>query len=340
MNDLILAKQKISSSQFEKIIEEWGGKFPEHYAGAYVNDDGELVVLTTEDATEHNRSELLSLTCSSEGSVNLSTARFSYNEMKETQYKIDVFISEKTSENPHKLTSWGIYDDLNALVVYTDDISRDNISRFKGTISDSKCIEFRQSFGCALSTTNLNPGKNVYLTNGNGSIGYRVRKTPGENGFVTAGHCTSKTGELARLSNGGSVVGVVTSRQYGGDVDAAYVVTSSAFTPSNTTNSGVSLRTAISTPPVGITVVMEGVKSGLRKGRINSYSASVLMNKTVHLTDQYFANFSSQKGDSGGVVYVESDSSTVGINIGVTDDGQAIITKALRINNAFSLGRY
>jgi len=234
------------------------------------------------------------------------------------------------------------------------DYNEEEIAIFRSRIMDSPLITFKQGTRVQTST-NLNAGGQFAL-GGNRfcSVGYRARKGSTGQGFVTAGHCVC-------FNDVWTIFGRVRERQFGGRIDAAWLDTSGATgTPTNNFHNWnlilgsqplpplPVLSTAVVTPTVGQNIGRIGRTSGHRLGRVSEINVSFVSADTDRcmsnpicpvMTHQILTTVHQMGGDSGGVVYLTSNRSTLGI--GTFRRGtQMIFSSAQNINNAFGLSRY
>lgn len=184
-----------------------------------------------------------------------------------------------------------------------------------------------------------------------GSIGYRVKRN-GQEGFITAGHVAS-AGTYITYENGfGSTIGKCEVSVYSGSVDAAFVkATNASYALTNTINGTNNvLSTTISEPGEGTMINKCGARTGLTSGKIISINATYSIGNSI-FTNLVSAEYNSDGGDSGCVVYSYVSSTgvryTLGIHKGrnnaIVNGQEKILSfyiKANLINSALGTSRY
>lgn len=196
----------------------------------------------------------------------------------------------------------------------------------------------------------------------------------GNKGIVTAGHCFD-VGEgvyysPTHVAHNAEFWGVCKySAHDDGYIDAAFcVVNDPIFQPSNILfainwgqtatggqfQSADTLSTQLAQPPRGLIVNSIGATSGMRSGTVRYATLHILHNNStrVAISDALIANYISEGGDSGGIVYAYQSSNntryTVGINKGRVSlrepngeiETYAVCVKAYMINRRLGLTRY
>jgi hypothetical protein len=330
----VLYAQKIEDGQDVFRMSE-NYKFDDNYAGAYINSEGRLVVLVAaqdEFAPVKNKEgnilspeirisskeylsasdKFRSVTASLEkvardDSVLFQAVKYSYAHLEDLKSKITSAIGEKEGGVCKDVVSIEILDNENCVRVNILNINDEKIRMFKENIIDSEAITYATVDHplCAEATT-IYPGNIVYNNVTNGSLGYRSRYGNEGYGFVTAAHVLTSIGAAAyNTSSSTSLIGYVTVRQYSGNLDVAFVPTNSNYTMSNkvASSSGPALGAGYSSPALGTTVYKVGATTGSTSGSITSTNATAVYDgHTIYNT--FSANYLSDNGDSGGVVYV------------------------------------
>ena len=310
--------------------------YPDYYGGTYVNDDGDLVVLITEDDYTTRASHEIQ-TIITEENVLFVTCKNSYNRLQQVVDSISTLM-KGGAEFASNIGMYGIDVINNYVLVYLLDDSEDKKKEFiekfdNDLIQIGWCspIEEHQSVDC---------GETIF-DNGIGSIGYRAVDSEGNKGIVTAGHCFS-VGDAVYYSpnymvHNAELWGMCKySAHDDGYIDAAFcVVNDPVYQPSNklfsidwghTTTGGQSqsidtLSTKLAQPTIGLVINSIGATSGRRSGTVKYSTFNVPRDNTAYaLSDVIIANYVSNDGDSGGIVYAYQSLTntrfTVGINKG------------------------
>ena len=202
----------MSSFEQQKKDGKFSGEYPDWYAGAYIDNSGELVVLVT-DLTASREKEIIALTKNS--SIDVRTAELSMNALKALQMEIIDRIKEITVSDikSHEMlilvqsfVGFDIDEINNCVFVDIDTTDEVIIKTFKEYISDSNRVVFEREPEIDIETNNWVVGTqnrntnsiSIYLGQSTsfgsypGSVGYRGYKMVDgvrRNGFVTAGHC-------------------------------------------------------------------------------------------------------------------------------------------------------
>ena len=300
--------------------------YPDYYGGAYLDDSGHLVLLTSADLNNTSFARARNMI-----STTIREVEYSFNEMMDVTNLILEFFSAN-SEHPISLnmTSWGPDVMRNRVTVDILEYNEEQISLFRELIIDSPMVEFNQSSGMAVPTEYiptteveyeqnieptyapimpfniaLNPGQRITRANGIGgrSIGYRATRN-GVNGFVTASH--TDTGHISiveRFYSAGRHIGTTVTRS-SGSTDAAFVSLQAGTTVSNRIGSSEAHGRTIFRPVAGAWVARIGSTSGINGGQITHAGRTGIVNGSPVWVAE--ASFISREGDSGGIVFREN----------------------------------
>jgi streptogrisin B len=157
-------------------------------------------------------------------------------------------------------------------------------------------------------------------------------------------------------NSSGVQIGTVESHQFSGSVDAAYVrITSGTAPTNNLINSAGTNQLSTSTllPGSGTVINKIGQKTGHTTGKILSTNASIAYAYTpvpgtpgyanTTFTNLTTADYSSAKGDSGGVVYAYYSGPNIRYTLGIhvaNQSNTAYYVKADLIHAALGISRY
>lgn len=322
--------------------------FPDYYGGAYITEQGKLVVYIHRDDLEKQKEKITSLVGS--GNVELKKADYSYAYLTDIMDQLNEFVINK--KNPSVMANFNVFalmDKENRIVVELKDYNEEKIAVFKKLVLNSPAIKFVKSQGEMVLEVDLQPGCKASLnTSGTsyGSYGFAARRnSDGRRGMVTAGHVIS-VGET--LYQGGTAIGVCSASQISGSVDAAFVpiTNPTSYVPSNVLCNTASdiLSVSTSLPGVGTVVNKRGATTGQTSGTILSTNATWTSPTSGNtLTNITTANYTSSGGDSGGIVYTYISSTgtrpTVGTHIGAIGSTR-YYSKASLVLSALGLSRY
>lgn len=326
--------------------------FPESYAGAYVNQELNLVVLLTESATKTedtliNAQKTLAKAAESNGLI-FASANYSYSHLVSLMNDIYQYTSRTDTEKDDgfSVVYYAIDDYNNCVDVGLEDISVESIAAFKEAVCDSDALSFKVAVAeSAVDESVLYPGQEIenHDTNSYASMGFRARKYENGSytyGFVTAGHAFDWNDDVYI---GSSVVGTVDSSswQCSGNMDATFIETVSSYSVSTTISYiGGTLTSAIDANLAqGDPVTMVGRTTQGTTGTVQYISYS-FTDSGVSWTDLVAASYNSDSGDSGGIVISTSSGNYIsGIHKGRLLQ-YAIYSKAQNITTGFGLSLY
>ncbi|TCU64856.1 streptogrisin B [Tissierella praeacuta] len=307
----------------------------EEYGGAYTDDDGNLVVYL-KSVSENLEKQIYEI----DSDIIIKPCQYSYVELTNTMNRINEFKLNGEDDFANKFNYFKLSDSSNRIIVEFDELTDENIAEFKRKVTDDEMISFAQSKGEDIEDVSLKPGAKISKSGSSASIGYRVKRN-NVVGIVTAAHFASSGDSI---SHSGTTFGTCKKSVYSGAVDAAFIeVTNSNYTPSNTIDgtSNVLSRT-ISEPGVGTVINKRGMKTGATSGKVISTNATWTING-VTFTNLTSADYTSDSGDSGGVVYSYISSTGARLTLGIHKGrhaGYAHFIKANEINSALGTTRY
>ena len=296
----------------------------DYYGGAYLNDDGNLVVcVTNEYDTDSNAIQAYT----NNSDIAIKTVKYAYNELSEEQDRIaeiwkaaranntESYKLEDASISIHDVAEFlcGTYidEEKNVLVVEIEELSADKIEAFCKMFSSADFLAFEEGYKTTMTASYLNPGEEIWQGSvaslGRLSAGYPVyfKNSSGsiEQGFITAGHGYN-TGDTV-YTRTGAVLGVCVNSVCSGNTDAALIrITNSSYDISQTTcYGGVDLQIyGYISPAQGTSLYKDGYKSGQTSGIVESRSCDITYGN-VTITDTLKTTVLNLPGDSGGVAY-------------------------------------
>lgn len=325
-------------------------EYPDYYGGAFINDQGILVVNVYQPEKNARATTLQSL--AQNNSIITKPCDYSYNYLLDLMQKIRIYkTNNPNSELTKKFCMTVLKEIENRIYVYLLDCDTTTVQAFKENISDAPAIcFFKGKKSKKQATNNINPGDGIYYQDSKGthtgSMGYRAKRN-NVNGIVTAGHVARTKGiKLYSSFNG-------TSKYFGeseyavlsGAVDACFIKTYSGFEGSNIIGDA-NLYTVAMTPAVN-TVVNLRSYVGHKWGPIKDLHVDVDYSNGDSFTGLMDIEYNkiTIDGESGGIVYAVDSSSklryTVGLHEGISPTTDyAHTTKAVEINKALSLTQY
>jgi hypothetical protein len=221
--------------------------YPDYYGGSYIDDNGGLIILTT-DSVESVVKDLRFRTKSSNFSI--KNCEYSLNELQSLNEELGKVFENQNIASELKWVSVGIDIVHNKVSVDLEDCSESIIVKFKSMVSNSSMIKFNEvapiifdsgyekiqadsisSMTKRAVKTNVHLGS-PYSSRGKdqqgdpvrfvGSVGCRAMHGT-EHGFVTAAHCLPKMGLSVCIGETDTNLGKVTSVKLNASSDAAFV---------------------------------------------------------------------------------------------------------------------
>lgn len=335
---------KINS--FFKIGENKEKIYPDFFGGMYINDNNDLVVLISkknEEKISFSDKKIYDEIFALSDDIKKEYVDEPYSKLEQVRnYVLDYM------KNNLKGYVINLYTDIvrNTVVVGLRDYNSNNIEKFKKEVLSSNLLTFTQGEKI-LTSSDVKAGGPI---NSIGcSVGYRARKTLTGKGIVTAGHCVS----LNQVVSG---FGKAKNRTFGGDIDASWLDSADSSVSnvnpintfhqySGTTSPFSPLSTTVATSYTnGQEIGRVGKTSGCQTGTILNNNYSFIYDtgsSNILFTNQIYTNVTQLGGDSGGIVYLLSNRTTMGIGTFKMDSNNYMIfSRADKINNSFSISRY
>lgn len=302
----------------------------DYYGGAYINDDGNLVVCVTDDYSVNSNTIQ---TYTGNDDIIIETVDYTYAALEQEQARItEVYeamrvesatkvadssksiVSSATEDLFASIRSTYIDEEKNIIVVEIENLTAAKIALFQEVFSDKDFVKFAEGY-TNTTTADWNPGKKIYKSTGGWlSTGYPVYFTNSdgdlERGFVTAGHGYEKGDIVYRSSGGKNELGVCIASAFSGDTDAALIqITSSSYDISEVTyyDDTTLSSNSYSLPAQGSTIYKEGAKTQCTSGTVSSRSVTVYYSDAT-VSDMLKTTALNLGGDSGGVAYTASGS--------------------------------
>ncbi|MDE7424408.1 MAG: S1 family peptidase [Lachnospiraceae bacterium] len=304
-----------------------GKKYIEYYGGAYMTDEGQLVVQTV-DASTSEQNNILNNTSDH---VVIKMVENTYNDLQETYKEIskkfqDYVENLQNIDNKElkaltdNMLGVSIDQERNAIVVDLESVTEEAKALFKKYYGYNDVI-FEKGEKDIEEATLLKLGRAIYNSEHyRGSIGMKAYyiNSAGEKvkGFVTAAHLVDNVGDSIYIDSAANTkIGKVTKRKYKDNMDAAFIkVTNDNYAPSRKVYYADSKGTVsdryvlnegyLSETYVGATIYKSGSTTYLTKGKIISTDKTVKSTDIdVVLTDLWQADYVCAGGDSGGAVF-------------------------------------
>lgn len=317
--------------------------YPKYYAGDYINKDGKLVVLLTDDysgslfwsnrKTSEIKSEIQEITGVND--IIYDYVEYSIFELANLKKAIYDYITSG-SENKFNITGSELDVLNNCVNVYMYPLNIEAENWFKDNIIDHPGIIFFERNPDAIqATVGIVPGSKINASGSNFSVGFKASKS-GTAGFITCGHSlVDKANGVAITNSNGSIIGnsYQNERQFGGNLDAAFIRTLSGNTVSSTVYdsnlTAYTMASGYTTPVRGKLVHMVGFKSNneyvpddedddmihyypdgyIASGTVEIVSTDIMYGSpATYIEDLTRCTYRSFGGDSGGLVFTSDGS--------------------------------
>lgn len=302
--------------------------YPANYAGEYIDDDFNLVLLITDAEDQFYRDSVKDYDC-----VKFEKVDYSYSELNELRQNS---VNDLLAINDSTPLYCGSYIDVKSNVAVIEvDRCVASLSKFKNEekfqARDNKAIRYELVDGGAMAQTTTVIGGDHLSTS---AASYTIRFTSGMAGFhngkpaiVSCGHGQENLAKVSLLE--GSSVNEVTSiteigkvsfcrfdnNEYG---DYSFIVLNDTIQTTNevkTNTATKQITSGYNKPlPVGAEVYSYGAYSGLAKSKVTYTQAEKNMNMEINgtkiertikgLTITEITKGGKQNGDSGGPYYI------------------------------------
>lgn len=322
--------------------------YPEFYGGSYLDIDNNLIILLTDMSKIGYFENILG-----KSGVKYEECAFSITKLKDTKRKIRLYLEQNsTSEIAQHCTSVYLKDRENILIVQFNKLDTQLESMFKSQIIDSKMVQFEYIEDEELVNTvatDINAGSKCSVilsstTQGDSSVGYKVKTSDGKIGFIGSAHAIPKNTKVY-VGNNQCAISSSTKWQNSGSLDATFceITNTSLFMPTNKIEgTKYTLSGELSLPGVGTIVHKNGYRTGDSYGTIESTDADATENGVSFTNLTKVKNMKCEQGDSGGIVFSIVTSTnkvyTLGIIKGIgKTSGDVYYTKAPLINSTFGV---
>ena len=328
-----VAAEKKSIAAYNNIINSFAAsgdaKYHDQYAGAYLDEKGNLVVLVAPAGGygfDDGVSSILALAGLTDAKdIIFQEAEFTYAFLENLMGGLcDLFV--KNHSDPDSIwshvTELLLLDEKNHIAVKLSEPDEEKAKRFLAETGNPEAIAFTHAQKPGKSEEREAYDYHAGMRVNTGSIGFRAR-IEDVTGFVTAGHITSAGAPVFQAF----VIGTCVEAIADSTLDAAFVRAGDVCIMSNRTYKGHVIAGINTAPVSGATVFKLGRATGLTRGRITSTNAAYLYtlfneSDTIIRTNIITADYLSKSGDSGGIVF-DSQNLLLGIHLAGPPGGHA-----------------
>ena len=300
-------------ASFPKDENGWPSSYPEDYAGCYIDEASDLVILLV-NPTEKSKEAYKEL-CGNSSRVKFKAAQYSMEELE--SYNDEAM---KLYEEGYDLVSWGVDEKENTFDI---EVKEEDYQ----TVKNQFVLKTR-SINIPVEVTAVKeepvPTADMYVyggqgfTGGNGGTICVGGTYNGKDAILTAGHCVTDKGEKIMLS-GSTLLGTVKYRQYeyGMPADYAIIELSTLFGATNkifapTSGQTHTIKGAYPNAPVGTAIRKYGNKTKYSYGTVEDmretvpYGGIPILNVSSAIMTNGTSSRPIDSGDSGGPVYLLS----------------------------------
>lgn len=303
-------KQLESIEQYRDILDSFNEQekarisgeqiYDDNFGGAYIDDEGELVVLLVEE--EPSDVNQIKLAANAEV-LQTQDCEYSYNEL--------LYVINNINDNLEYLYENGIiisemYEDVyeNRVYIGVDELTDDKRDVIRNIV-DSGCMYIYNKYlqSEEMAGVDVKGGMEISSSLGSSTVGFCAKRN-GVEGFVVAGHAVGSAGDTVYVSNTQLGTVVATAYYNNSNADAAFVRKSTNVNTIEMIH-GYKCRyvaTDIAYYPVGTRVYKFGKTTQQTQGEVlNNYYTSYASN--LYFTNQTTTSFKVEPGDSGGPVF-------------------------------------
>lgn len=287
--------------------------YPTYFGGLYANEEGKLVILVTEGDTATYHKDL-SQRCRSNNFI-IKPCEYSYNELFEVINRLELYLKNETNRkmiDNLKFYGFSLADNLNSIRIQLGNSSEDNIAHFKREVLDFPNFIFEASSPTVFESTPVYAGQDMLgaIVGGKasaGSVGFRAKRltTAGVSlsGIVVSGHVIKQVGNPVYLnSTTTNIVAECQAMQWSDDIDAAFCFNKNGYEGSNHINNHFGdLSPQAAELYVGLGVSLSGRNTTSSGSIVSTFSSATIEGKFMSGIIQ--ANYTSQGGDSGGIIF-------------------------------------
>lgn len=300
-------------ASFPKDENGWPSSYPEDYAGCYIDEASDLVILLV-NPTEESKEAYKEL-CGNSSRVKFKAAQYSMEELE--SYNDEAM---KLYEEGYDLVSWGVDEKENTFDI---EVKEEDYQTVKNqfvlkTRSISIPVEVTAVKEGPVPTADMYVYGGQGFTGGNGGTICVGGTYNGKDAILTAGHCVNYVDEKIMMS-GSTPLGTVRRRKFLHQTPGDYAIielstlfgaTNKIFAP--TSGQTHTIKGAYPNAPVGTAIRKHGNETKYSYGTIEkmnntgNYNGTLILNLGSALMTGGSSSIAVANGDSGGPVYVLS----------------------------------
>jgi len=335
-------------------VEDGEYSYPEYYGGAYIDSSNNMVFNTIDDSSMVKND--LQKRANSTNFIVRST-QHAYRDLRTTVTEVTQLMDEAIhgDEIYSAIRLCMLMDKDNMVEIHLNELSEKNVNAVKSRLKRSDHIIFKEGDGKVNLQANILCGQDIYpnqYANWDqvASTGFRAIRN-NENGFISAEHVLLNGAPVYNSS--GNSIGTTTflskdlptSNPYRAKSEVGFFKANSGYTPTNTVVDGGTIGLTLHTPVVGQFLFKYGAKTGLTGGYLLTTAIAVPIGVPERVVVFYGADYNSDVGDSGALVYrnILGTRFACGIHSGVYDQSGVlyrVFTLASDACAALSASRY
>lgn len=318
--------------------------YPDNYAGEYIDNDYDLVILLTDNNNDYYKN----IVGESEY-IKYKTVEYSYNDLSSAlATSVEILLNEEYGKKLYVGSGIDVKMNKGVIDLYSDvansisETSRQELfEKITSDLVDYSFVDHKNE----TTTISVKGGDGIYQSGkfSAGMGGYYL----GNDAIVSCGHISGSTGATVKYTDStGTAIGTVSYKKFddNGYGDYSFITLNSNAQSTNLVNSSIPITGYTLNPPVG-TVLNKYGRHGAATVTITNTNYNVYyseQNVTIYnLTKASIDSGTVVKGDSGCPFYYYStgDSSWkfVGIASGVSGTSYAYFTPYLLFYGGFSI---
>ena len=303
-------------ASFPKDENGWPSSYPEDYAGCYIDEASDLVILLV-NPTEKSKEAYKEL-CGNSSRVKFKAAQYSMEELEGYIAEINGLAKK------YELVSWYIDQKNNSISIEVLKQDYNAINNLTKSVSAKTYAPFNivsVAEKAETTATSVYGGMEFFSKTGNSGVSEFATigvcgRYNGKSAVLTAGHCFYAEGNTMYNRNRTSAMGTVKKKSYqaftsNGDyaiveLNNNYTATNQVLGPSGTK---ISITNYTMNVPIGTLVMKYGASTGYTTGTVEAINATAEYNKLAYygLTRVKMNQVGTSKGinvgDSGGPVF-------------------------------------
>lgn len=316
--------------------------YPDNYAGEYIDEDYDLVILLTDD----NNGYYKSIVSDSEY-IKYKTVEYSYNELSSAlASSVEILLNEEYGKKLYVGSGIDVKMNKGVIDLYSDVINsmsaksrQELLNKITSDLVDYSFVDNNNE----TDTTSIKGGDSIYQSGqfSAGMGGYYL----GDDAIVSCGHIYGSKGAVVKYNDSnGATIGEVSYKKFNNNEygDYSFITLYSNAQSTNLVYHSIPITGYTLNPPVGTTLYKYGI-NGLATATITHINCNVNYTKLgviiKGLTKASIDTGSFTEGDSGAPYFYYNDSAWkfVGVHSGHNGTSYSYFTPYLQFYGGFTI---